>query len=491
MKPINLLLTFLLIFIIFGCTNKDNLKEDTQKQEASADYPITEKFGEQIFTYRTFEIPVATGYPQLSMDELRSLSPETINESIDTYADLLNYLNYIDNGAYKNEANVIDVKKAAFILSEGEYEEVGAFNLIFENSAETYLYIKADGKYYPLDLVRQGDSATTKWLAHYPERKYAYEDLDEVISAVQENLPDKERLGAFLYADHSSTNYSLIDAPNGSTFMVTERYGEDMIWHEGYEMPLAYGLPKLSYDEIDALVKEADNGNYKAVRDGISTIPDFACFLKHYGFKWTVRGNIVRTDAYEGADVGNIVYFDDPFFYTVSGTEALMLKEGQCTAVSSMFQYVLDGDYDEYGYINILEFAPEDMFGYDGHVFAYIKTGNRYYLVNPADYADGTTEWMRSYDGEKASADSIDELMNYVYHSTYPGGRETAFVAAFVYDGLYARYTIFNSRNDPSKNIFVMPEGAELKVCLGCDYRYEIPKHPTTHDFVLGVKVKE
>ena len=24
MKPINLLLTFLLIFIIFGCTNKDN-----------------------------------------------------------------------------------------------------------------------------------------------------------------------------------------------------------------------------------------------------------------------------------------------------------------------------------------------------------------------------------------------------------------------------------------------------------------------------------
>ena len=642
---------------LFACSKNSEQNNNEEKKEPVPDYPISEKYGEQIYTYRMFEIPVATGYPQLSMKDLSDITPENINERINTYADLLNYLTYSDNQNYNIDSERVDVSKASNIISGGEYEEVGIIDLTFKNGVEQYLYIKADGKYYPLDLARQGASVTTKWLAHFEDGQYVFDDLDKVIKAVSDNFPYKQNFGEVISTDHHSTSYSfidapngmklmssnrlgedmyfyegheiplvcglpeltkedlvaldkndnldevaekintyadllaykkmkngeapfdtdqpyrinekamlllgfdydevgrvnidqeennhystfyikvkdkyyvfdifldnatnvvgifnskedienhyfenqiafqetekvsfddfkfcgIVDAPNGMTFKKTERFGEEVIIYCGYQIPIAYGLPKLTYNEIDALIKEAENGNYEAVKEGISTITDFACFLNRYGFSPTERNTLVNTNAYTGSNVGNIVYRDDPFCYTISGTESLMVKIGQCTSMSALFQYILAEDYDELGYVDvILESDDPTMNGLDGHVFIYVKTNGRYYIANPMDYGEGVFEWMMNYDGEKASADTLEELMDYVYDSTYPLGTKMVSTIAFVYDGSYTRYRGSNS--------LTIPADAELKYSKGFDVRYGTPKHPTNHEYIIGVKIKQ
>ncbi|MBQ1566319.1 MAG: hypothetical protein IIZ80_00340, partial [Erysipelotrichaceae bacterium] len=73
----------------------------------------------------------------------------------------------------------------------------------------------------------------------------------------------------------------------------------------------------------------------------------------------------------------------------------------------------------------------------------------------------------------------------------YPRGLKTATVVAFVFDGIYARKYVFSGdRYDASKNKMIMPTGAELKVCIGCEYGYEDPGHPTTFDHIIGVQLR-
>ena len=107
------------------------------------------------------------------------------------------------------------------------------------------------------------------------------------------------------------------------------------------------------------------------------------------------------------------------------------------------------------------------------------------------DYGDGTPGWMMHYDGKKASSNSLEELMDCVYNSTYPCQKKTATVVSFIYDGIYARkYVYSGDRHDASKNKMIMPTGAELKVCLGCEYGFEDPGHSTSFDHIIGVQLR-
>ena len=474
-----------LLFCLFGCSSSDT-KGDSQTH--TPDYPVSEKNGEQIYTFRMFEIPVALGYPQIEQKDIGNISSEDINKSINTYADLLNYIVFSEK-----EDNKFSIQRAATIISEGEYDDVGIISLEFSNEYYRLMYIKTNGKYYPIDYKSQAGSASTKWLAHFEEDNYVSENLEEVIAKLSENFPYKNNYGEYKGYETYSTSYTLIKAPNGEELIRTNRFNEDMIYYADYELPLGLGLPKLTENEIDDLITRVNNGDYECVLDEISTVPDLVMFMRKAGFE--SRGHddsIVRTNLYNGADVGNIVYYDDSFMYTISGMESLIIKKGQCTSTTAFFNYVLFGDYEEFGYVNLTNYSDDpQMNGYDGHVFAYIMNNDKYYLIDPANYDDGGTEWMYRFDGEKASSDSIEELIECVYHSTYPSGAKTASVVAFVYDGLYARKLVFSgNKTDASNNVFIMPEGAELKVCIGCKYDFGKPKHPTSHDIILGVELK-
>jgi len=151
-----------------------------------------------------------------------------------------------------------------------------------------------------------------------------------------------------------------IIAPNGSSLETLEEFGTPMIRFAGTTMPEDLGLPLLTDEEIDKLL--ADNDPRK-VKETITTVADF--------INYCYRGHFVFADGlvFPGSGDGRIV------MTTCSGYQTLLRREGQCASMSSCFHYVLNGDYDEVGYIHV-----------DGHLMTYVLCDGLYYLVNPADF---------------------------------------------------------------------------------------------------------
>ena len=431
----------------------------------------------------------------MEQEELKNLkikTPQEINEAIKTYADALMFMKSYAKYSGNNEGYLKDMLQ----LIDGDYDETDCVNVVTDSKTINLLAIRTNDRYYLLDPYSQY-MGKSEWLAGYKLNKASFDDGDSLIKALDTALPDENVSGAF---------FSPKDA-DGNIMATKSKFGITLFEYCGHDFPFDYGLPELSGKDIAALVEKANNGDYETVKDTIRTIPDLARFLKEYGYSGPARGyggpngerDVIETAEYVAADVGNIVYKDDPdfykdcpFYYTVSAIESLMLKQGQCTTVSGLFNYMLQNDYDEYGYVDLRFFDSQDKHrGYDGHVFAYIKTNGLYYLVNPMDYGDDTPGFMMHYDGKKACSDSLEELMDCVFDSTYPRGLKTATVVAFVFDGIYARKYVFSGdRYDASKNKMIMPTGAELKVCIGCEYGYEDPGHPTTFDHIIGVQLR-
>ena len=492
-KLLKIILVLMMTVLLFACSKNSEQNNNEEKKEPVPDYPISEKYGEQIYTYRMFEIPVATGYPQLSMKDLSDITPENINERINTYADLLNYLTYSDNQNYNIDSEKVDVYKASNIISGGEYEEVGIIDLTFKNSVEQYLYIKADGKYYPLDLARQGASVTTKWLANFEDGQYVFDDLDKVIKAVSDNFPYKQTLGEVISTDHHSTFFSFITGPNGEKIEMTEINGEKAYRFNDYSYLSEYGTPELSDQEIEALINKMNEGDYETVRNSVNTIPDFINLFIRSGFKG--NDGIYSTSQYDGPNVGHIYYADEGYTleggkieYTISGVESMILKEGQCDSTATLFHYFFHDKFDEVGYVLIQCFNSNKRFGYDCHAINYFKTNDKYYLFSPSYALTGDTAW--GFHTELwSSSDSIDELAKRLYDSTYPNGT-VAVALLFEYDGVLAEGRTWNHRTDPLQNYITLPEGSDVKVCYGTNYVFLNPMHSTSQDHIIGVQTK-
>ena len=208
-----------------------------------------------------------------------------------------------------------------------------------------------------------------------------------------------------------------VQAPNGEKLNLTEDYGISMFQYAGSTMPVGLGLPKLTDEEIDALLAENDP---RKVKETITTLADFA--------NYCYRGEFVFDDG---------LIFVGGAMTTCSGYQTILRRAGQCASMSSCFRYVLADDYDEVGYVHV-----------NGHLMAYALCDGLYYLVNPADYVYYAGQWaadkwmgnlfydeMGNLSGEDISicssdfqdiADSLlhlalDPPVTYVYTCVSPG----------------------------------------------------------------------
>ena len=189
--------------------------------------------------------------------------------------------------------------------------------------------------------------------------KSATEQVENIIPTVEE--PQE-------YPEIPVLTEDQIMAPNGMVLKETENYGVSTIEYAGTTVPQGLGLPKLTDEEIDALLAENDP---KKVKDSITTLADFVNYC--YRGKFVFGDGLIFIHGDNGEPRG---------YTTSSGYQTLQRRIGQCASMCSCLHYVLADDYEEVGYVWI-----------DGHAMAYILCDGLYYLINPAEYATINGEW--------------------------------------------------------------------------------------------------
>ncbi|MBQ6479056.1 MAG: InlB B-repeat-containing protein [Erysipelotrichaceae bacterium] len=282
-----------------------------------------------------------------------------------------------------------------------------------------------------------------------------------------------------------------IYSPDGKKLPIKNRFGEKVYTYCNTQIPAGLGTPTLSNAQIDELIamvdsqrglspEEVDISVLDEVAARITTLADAACYLQRAKFSFTNKG-LANADIF-GPDVGNIGFSDDEFLYTIPGAESLLVNEGQCSSSTSLMEYLLQGDYDELGYIKISQ-------NNNGHAMIYILSGDKYYLVDPTEYVyRGGGLWLRFLNADKASSQSLEELVQIVHNANYPTPREPNIkTVAYVYDGVFCMCGEDGWINDPGVNI-KFPVGAQVKAFIGFDHPvFAQPQHSTSQSMILGV----
>ena len=306
----------------------------------------------------------------LTEEELQALKDEkdiyVLRETISSLEDFERYLremNFPKGGEYSSAEQLLEHGRSGqpyaycqmlTTVLEDDYPEVGIIDVFKEGvNHVAYAYIKEGDTYYALD----------PFFALNMRINIQSTDLDELATKCMEK---SQGYGAL--DQYTITRICQLEgeAPNGEKLLVATDYGVDTMKYAGTTIPVGLGLPKLTDEEIDALLEENDPHK---VKETISTLADFA--------NYCYRGKFIYGD-------GSIYYVaDDGFFWhaTCSGYQTLQRRMGGCGTMSSCLHYVLSDDYDEVGYVSM-----------DGHLLAYILSDGLYYLVDPVKYAFSVTD---------------------------------------------------------------------------------------------------
>jgi len=122
------------------------------------------------------------------------------------------------------------------------------------------------------------------------------------------------------------------------------------------------GAPEYTRDEVRDIIS---TGDPEYIKNKINTLYDAIQYFYLSSFR------VIRTGEHKD------IQSDGVYWQThKSGVEALMTNEGDSSGVASLIHYLLEGDYDDVGYL-----ACSYTSGY-GNVFNYIKQGDVYYFID-------------------------------------------------------------------------------------------------------------
>lgn len=468
MKTSRVLLILLLFFSLCGCTKQEIVEE-------SVSYESTEVHGESAFVFEDITIPTALGYPELNDEELLSLSLEDLKEKGVCYIDLVRYIKL-----NKEKLNPGEIGKKYIEVLAKYYDEAGLIRVSTnKGSGYDYIYVKKDGSYYPLDLCEQSQE-NKGWFSDYKDDKYVCASIDETLNTLSKNFPymkSGDSVNDISYTIATPINIYTIETKDGKSYKAQNRLDIDVYYLNGIQVPVGLGLPEYSNEEIDQMIANPDKSG---VADKIHTIADAINYVTRAGFIFDDYHNTDYGD-YTLIDVGNVVYKGGEFMtYSLSGLEILQLERAQCSGMSTLFNYLLYGDYPEVGYCNI----PR-------HAFMYIKGhDNKYYLVDPVQYVLDDAQyktWFNENNFTKISSDTADGLMGNIMEA---GWLNTYYVIYWTYDGTFSFWSgNFDVPEEFLRYPLVFPEGSDAHIYgQNLEIKYVKPKHETSHDHILGVK---
>lgn len=342
---------------------------------------------------------------------------EDIN-SIDDFAAYLRAMNFSGKGDYSTAEQLLEFggssQPRAYCdlltsVLDDDYPEVGIIH-VFKKGVNHYFYsyVKIEETYHALDTFFSGSLRMNIQSAN----------LDELATMCLEKSQVNGPMDQYEITRVMGP-LGKVEAPNGEMLTIRERLGEEVVDYCGTQIPVGLGLPKMTDDEIDALIAKAD---YAATAQTITTLADAVNYI--------CRAGIVFDD------ISPIIHDPEPAYsdmqYVKSAWQVLRDNSGQCWTMSNLLHYFLKEDYEEVGYIHAR--TPGD-----GHLMAYIYHNGKYYLVNGVGYCADTWEsrWFGSYSTEltvcaedfQTIADSLtqymrlgdQELVNYVHLIKSPG----------------------------------------------------------------------
>jgi hypothetical protein len=156
-----------------------------------------------------------------------------------------------------------------------------------------------------------------------------------------------------------------------------------------------------STDHTKDLAKVRDGAQYEIeVFEGVYWVPAYTLGASRYenaeiyamlGDTPEQKQQKISTlyEALQLYQIGNFTAADDNirvnengvnWEYHTPGRQAVENNCGCCATSSAWLRYILDGDYDELGYISTSQLAG------DGHVYNYIRQGEWYYIIDMTKY---------------------------------------------------------------------------------------------------------
>ncbi len=184
---------------------------------------------------------------------------------------------------------------------------------------------------------------------------------------------------------------------NGDVILSNEEYMELKYGHikpeniDQYDLPLYLGGVTLTPDEARALV----NAKPEVVQEKVKTAGDVLMYM--------LAARVLDSNGDKSTWYG-----DGLWHYNMSAREVMQTATGNCGSSANLARYLLDGDYDEVGFI---------LHGYEvnnggGHVYNYVLSEGKYYIIDYSSYI--FAEYDVGQDWKVLALDSLEEYKDHV-----------------------------------------------------------------------------
>lgn len=384
-----ILLVILLLINLCSCSNGIKVKESSL-------------LGVKTYVYEEYNMPQELGKPHLTDDEILNYSNmdnDIIFNEIDSYIDLLRI---DENKDYSNKFSNDDL----FIWAFKHFENVGYIHTeyIDELNKKIFgklIYIQTENNIYVLNIAQ--DSSNKEYLKYFKADQAIFDDKDELYNAINAYYPVNYWLIEIID--------NIITLPNGELSSISISRNTECYEYNGYKLPVGLGMPELNDKEIEELTKTTD---YKKIEDSINNIGDAVAYIEAKGMKIQ-------------ADNDSRGYsFKNGVTYSCSGAQIIDMNVAACTGASTLLNFLLFDDYDEFGYITGYEHTIDYAKGHDG----------RYYIID-GTCVIGNHMWLSNYSID-GNADTLEELMNdYINHPIFNYFEHQDFMISWIYDGIW------------------------------------------------------
>lgn len=180
--------------------------------------------------------------------------------------------------------------------------------------------------------------------------------------------------------------------------------------YQKYNFPRALKLPEYTPEEIKDMVGLEP----EILREKLNTAFDVLAYMKASNYSILDYANAIRDGDYH-YQIGSLTWSTN-----IDGPLSIKINFGNCGGTSNMVRYLLNGDYDEVGFLTFNEFGG-------GHVFNYIKQDGVYYNI---DFIQFRARDYQRFDYVIAQAETLEKIASDYVGQSKIYGMDIMFMSA-------------------------------------------------------------